>query len=161
LILSLLRRSPLGLIVKFRPCWCVVQASQVTVDCLHRCAVCQINQELKKKGIITNRFYYRAPREIWQESLNIYAYIVKISRIYIVALSNKILQFLLYGRSIGSWICLTHKTYTCHTIHNTIRYIRFTGMKVGYTIFERVTMYNNAKRKLRKLQSFISTVILL
>jgi hypothetical protein len=25
-------------------------------------------------------------------------------------------QFLPYGRSIGSWICLTHKTYTCHTL---------------------------------------------
>jgi hypothetical protein len=34
-------------------------------------------------------------------------------------------------------------------------------MKVRYTIFERVTMYNNAKRTLRKLQRFISTVILL
>jgi hypothetical protein len=29
------------------------------------------------------------------------------------------LQFLPYGRSIGSRICLTHKTYTCHTVHNT------------------------------------------
>jgi hypothetical protein len=28
----------------------------------------------------------------------------------------KMLQFLPYGRSIGSWICLTHKTYTCHTL---------------------------------------------
>jgi hypothetical protein len=27
--------------------------------------------------------------------------------------------FLPYGRSIGSWICLTHKTYTCHTVQNT------------------------------------------
>jgi hypothetical protein len=34
----------------------------------------------------------------------------------------KSLQFLPYGRSIGSWICLTHKTYTCHTVQNTIRY---------------------------------------
>jgi hypothetical protein len=34
-------------------------------------------------------------------------------------------------------------------------------MKVRYTIFERVTMYNNAKRIWRKLQQFISTVILL
>jgi hypothetical protein len=57
--------------------------------------------------------------------------------------------------------------YVLHTrpIHVTryrIRYdIRFTGMKVHYIIFERVTMYNNAKRTLRKLQSFISTVILL
>jgi hypothetical protein len=25
-------------------------------------------------------------------------------------------QFLPYGRSIGSCICLTHKTYTCHTV---------------------------------------------
>jgi hypothetical protein len=58
--------------------------------------------------------------------------------------------------------CLTHKTYTCHTVQNTIRYdIRFTGMKGRYIIFERVTMYNNAKRTLRKLQRFISTVILL
>jgi hypothetical protein len=24
-----------------------------------------------------------------------------------------------YSRSIGSWICLTHKTYTCHTVQNT------------------------------------------
>jgi hypothetical protein len=53
---------------------------------------------------------------------------------------KKSLQFLPYGRSIGSWICLTHKTYTCHTVQNTIRYdIWFTGMKVRYTIFERVT----------------------
>jgi hypothetical protein len=28
------------------------------------------------------------------------------------------LQFLPYGISIGSWICLTHKTYTCHTVQN-------------------------------------------
>jgi hypothetical protein len=75
-----------------------------------------------------------------------------------VSVVKKGLQFLPYGRSIGSWICLTHKTYTCHTVQNTIPYdIRFTGMKVRYTIFERVTMYNNAKRTLRKL----STVILL
>jgi hypothetical protein len=75
---------------------------------------------------------------------------------------EKMLQFLPYGRSIGSWICLTHTTYTCHTVQNTIPYdIRFTGMKVRYTIFKRVTMYNNAKRTLRKLQWFISTVILL
>jgi hypothetical protein len=75
---------------------------------------------------------------------------------------KKSLQFLPYGRSIGSWICLTHKTYTCHTVQNTIRYdIRFTEIKVRCTIFERVTMYNNAKRTLRKLQKFISTVILL
>jgi hypothetical protein len=26
------------------------------------------------------------------------------------------LQFLPYGRSIGLWIRLTHKTYTCHTL---------------------------------------------
>jgi hypothetical protein len=70
---------------------------------------------------------------------------------------KKRLQFLPYGRSIGSWICPIHKTYTCHTVQNTIRYdIRFTGMKVRYTIFERVTMYNDAKRTLRKLQRFIS-----
>jgi hypothetical protein len=76
--------------------------------------------------------------------------------------TKKNLQFLPYGRSTGSWICLTHKTYTCHTVQITIRYgIRFTGIKVRYTIFERVTMYNNAKRTLRKLQRFISTVILL
>jgi hypothetical protein len=31
---------------------------------------------------------------------------------------EKKLQFLPYGRSIGSWICLTHKTYTCHTVQN-------------------------------------------
>jgi hypothetical protein len=54
---------------------------------------------------------------------------------------RKRLQFLPYGRSIGSWICLTHKTYTCHTVQK--------------------TMYNNEKRTLRKLQRFISTVILL
>jgi hypothetical protein len=35
---------------------------------------------------------------------------------------GKSLQFLPYGRSIGSWICLTHKTNTCHTVQNTIRY---------------------------------------
>jgi hypothetical protein len=28
-------------------------------------------------------------------------------------------KFLPYGRSIGSWTCLTHKTYTCHTVQNT------------------------------------------
>jgi hypothetical protein len=32
---------------------------------------------------------------------------------------KKSLQFLPYGRSIGSWICLTQKTYTCHTVQNT------------------------------------------
>jgi hypothetical protein len=32
---------------------------------------------------------------------------------------KKSLQFLPYGRGIGSWICLTHKTYTCHTVQNT------------------------------------------
>jgi hypothetical protein len=34
---------------------------------------------------------------------------------------NKVkkLQFLPCGRSIGLWICLTHKTYTCHTVQNT------------------------------------------
>jgi hypothetical protein len=31
---------------------------------------------------------------------------------------KKKLQFLPYGRSIGSRICLTHKTYTCHTVQN-------------------------------------------
>jgi hypothetical protein len=31
---------------------------------------------------------------------------------------RKKLHFLPYGRSIGSWICLTHKTYTCHTVQN-------------------------------------------
>jgi hypothetical protein len=73
------------------------------------------------------------------------------------------LQFLPYGRSIGSWICLTQNVYMSHgTEYDTILYdIIFTGMKVGITIFERVTMYNNAKRTLRKLQKFISTVILL
>jgi hypothetical protein len=30
--------------------------------------------------------------------------------------TKKKIQFLPYGRSIGSWICLTHKTYTCHTV---------------------------------------------
>jgi hypothetical protein len=29
---------------------------------------------------------------------------------------KKSLQVLPYGRSIGSWICRTHKTYTCHTL---------------------------------------------
>jgi hypothetical protein len=34
---------------------------------------------------------------------------------------EKSLQFLPYGRSIGSWICLTHKTYTSHgTEYDTI-----------------------------------------
>jgi hypothetical protein len=57
--------------------------------------------------------------------------------------------------------------YVSHTrrIHVTryrIRYdMRFTGMKVRYTIFEQVTMYNKAKRTLRKLQRFISTVIVI
>jgi hypothetical protein len=32
---------------------------------------------------------------------------------------KKKIQFLSYGRSIGSWICLTHKTYICHTVQNT------------------------------------------
>jgi hypothetical protein len=47
------------------------------------------------------------------------------------------------------------------TRYNVVRvgYILFTGMKVHYTIFERVTMYNNAKRTRRTLQWFISTVI--
>jgi hypothetical protein len=36
--------------------------------------------------------------------------------------NTKSLQFQPYGRSIGSWICLTHKTYTCHTVQNRIRY---------------------------------------
>jgi hypothetical protein len=31
----------------------------------------------------------------------------------------KKIQFLPYGTSIRSWICLTHKTYTCHTVQNT------------------------------------------
>jgi hypothetical protein len=34
-------------------------------------------------------------------------------------INNLRLQFLPYGRSIGSWICLTHKTYTRHTVQNT------------------------------------------
>jgi hypothetical protein len=34
----------------------------------------------------------------------------------------KSLHFVPYGRSIGSWICFTHKTYTYHTVQNTIRY---------------------------------------
>jgi hypothetical protein len=42
--------------------------------------------------------------------------------------------------------CRTHKTYTCHTVQNTIRYdIRFTGMKVRYTIFERVNYVQQRK----------------
>jgi hypothetical protein len=46
------------------------------------------------------------------------------------------LQFLPYGRSIGSWICLTHKTYTCHTVqsvtdtHNIVTLLRCTSMGV-------------------------------
>jgi hypothetical protein len=36
-----------------------------------------------------------------------------------VTIIKKSLQFLPYGRSIGSWICLTHKTYTCHTLQDT------------------------------------------
>jgi hypothetical protein len=31
----------------------------------------------------------------------------------------KKIQFLPYSRSIGSWICLKHKMYTCHTVQNT------------------------------------------
>jgi hypothetical protein len=34
----------------------------------------------------------------------------------------KKIQFLPYGKSIGSWICLTHKTYTRHTVQNMIQY---------------------------------------
>jgi hypothetical protein len=37
----------------------------------------------------------------------------------LVKYDPKKIQFLPYGRSIGSWICLTHKTYTCHTVQNT------------------------------------------
>jgi hypothetical protein len=36
----------------------------------------------------------------------------------ICELDGKKLLFLPYGRSIGTWICLTHKTYTCHTVQN-------------------------------------------
>jgi hypothetical protein len=43
---------------------------------------------------------------------------VRFALSYIVTHSKKMLQFLPYGRSIGSWICLTHKTYTCHTVRN-------------------------------------------
>jgi hypothetical protein len=54
------------------------------------------------------------------------------------------------------------QTRRIHVTRYRIRYdIRFTGLKVRYTVFELVTMYNNAKRTLRKLQRFISTVILL
>jgi hypothetical protein len=55
----------------------------------------------------------------------------------------------------------TQDVYMSHGTEYDRYDIRFTGMKVGYTIFERVTMYNNAKRTLRKLKRFISTVILL
>jgi hypothetical protein len=61
------------------------------------------------------------------------------------------LQFLPHGRSIGSWICLTHKTYTCHTLQCCACQL--------YIFFKRVTMYNNAKRTQGKLQRFISTVL--
>jgi hypothetical protein len=52
------------------------------------------------------------------------------------SLSIKMLQFLPYGRSIGSWICLTHKTCTCHTVqnipdtHNIVTLLRCTSMGV-------------------------------
>jgi hypothetical protein len=52
-------------------------------------------------------------------------------------------------------------TQDVYMSHGTEYDIRFIGMKVRYTIFERVTMYNNAKRTLQKVQRFISTVILL
>jgi hypothetical protein len=55
---------------------------------------------------------------------------------------GKTVQFLPYGRSIGSWLCLTHKTYTCHTVQCCACRL--------YFFFERVTMYNNAKRNTRK-----------
>jgi hypothetical protein len=56
------------------------------------------------------------------------------------------------------YVLHTRRIHVTRTEYDTIRYdIRFTGMKVSYTIFERVTTYNNAKRTLRKL----STVILL
>jgi hypothetical protein len=87
-------------------------------------------------------------------------------------MEKKSLQFLPYGRSIGSWICLTHKTYTCHTVQNTIRYdVRFTGMNVRYTIFERVTMYNKPRitfkvcapitsRMLNRISSFVTVKLM-
>jgi hypothetical protein len=45
----------------------------------------------------------------------------KLNKPWLIIYKKKI-QFLPYGRSIGSWICLTHKTYTCHTVQNMIRY---------------------------------------
>jgi hypothetical protein len=52
------------------------------------------------------------------------------------------LQFLPYGRSIGSWICLTHKTYTCHTLQN-------------ITDTHNIVLHNSQRYKLQKL-SFVS-----
>jgi hypothetical protein len=49
---------------------------------------------------------------------------------------EKKIKFLPYGRSIGKWICLTHKTYTCHTVqnitdtHNIVTLLRCTSIGV-------------------------------
>jgi hypothetical protein len=49
---------------------------------------------------------------------------------------NQKRQFLPYGRSIGSWTCLTRKTYTCHTVqnitdtHNIVTLLRCTSMGI-------------------------------
>jgi hypothetical protein len=49
--------------------------------------------------------------------------------------------------------------YVLHT--RRIRVTRYNVVRVGYIFFfERVTMYNNAKRTRGKLQRFISTVLL-
>jgi hypothetical protein len=42
--------------------------------------------------------------------------IIVILYLSISCLKKDTVQFLPYGRSIGSWICLTHKTYTCHRL---------------------------------------------
>jgi hypothetical protein len=50
--------------------------------------------------------------------------------------------------------------YVLHT--GRIHVTRYNVVRVGYIyFFEQVTMYNNAKRTRRKVQRFISTVILL
>jgi hypothetical protein len=60
-------------------------------------------------------------------------------RIHIMSCANfrkKKRKFLSYGRSIGSWIGPTHKTYTCHTVqnitdtHNIVTLLRCTSMGV-------------------------------
>jgi hypothetical protein len=47
--------------------------------------------------------------------------------------------------------------YVLHT--RRIHVTRYSVVRVGYIFYERVTMYNNAKRTRGKLQRFISTVL--